>query len=97
MQVITTYEPYSEEPEYIEANRDLLNTLPMDGVSRVLDLACGTGLLTDQLFQIKQGITVNGVDLSRESLDIGRRKFREKGLLVETQDELDRAYDEKPH
>lgn len=91
MQVISTYEPYAEEPEYIEANRALLDTLPMDGVSRVLDLACGTGLLTDQLFQIKPDITVYGVDLSKESLDIGRKNFSKAGLLVETQEELDEA------
>ena len=75
MQVNTTYEPYAQEPEYIEANRALLDTLPIEGVKRVLDLACGTGLLSDQLFQIKPDITVNGVDLSKESLDIGRKDF----------------------
>ena len=91
MQVNTTYEPYAQEPEYIEANRALLDTLPIEGVKRVLDLACGTGLLSDQLFMIKPDITVNGVDLSKESLDIGRKDFTEKGLLVETQEELDKA------
>jgi len=91
MQVNTTYEPYSHEPEYIEANRALLDTLPIDGVKRVLDLACGTGLLSNQLFQIKPDITVNGVDLSKESLDIGRKEFTEKGMLVDSQAELDKA------
>lgn len=91
MQVISTYEPYAEEPEYIEANRALLDTLPMEGVSRVLDLACGTGLLTNQLFQIKPDITVYGVDLSKESLDIGRKNFSKAGLLVESQEQLDAA------
>jgi len=91
MQVNTTYEPYSHEPEYIEANRALLDTLPIDGVKRVLDLACGTGLLSNQLFQIKPDITVNGVDLSKESLDIGRKEFTEKGMLVDSQEELDKA------
>jgi ubiquinone/menaquinone biosynthesis C-methylase UbiE len=91
MQVNTTYEPYAQEPEYIEANRALLATLPVDSIHRVLDLACGTGLLTDLLLDIKPGLAVNGVDISTESLDIGRRQFREKNLLVETQAELDEA------
>ena len=91
MQVISTYEPYAEEPEYIAANRALLDTLSIEGVNRVLDLACGTGLLTNQLFQIKPDITVYGVDLSKESLDIGRKNFSKAGLLVESQEELDEA------
>lgn len=91
MQVNTTYEPYSQEPEYIDANRDLLLTLPLDSVNRVLDLACGTGLLTDLLLEIKPGLVVNGVDISTESLDIGRKVFREKNLLVDSQEELESA------
>lgn len=91
MHTNTTYEPYSQEPEYIEANRALLATLPLDSVQRVLDLACGTGLLSELLLAIKPGLTIHGVDLSSESLDIGRKRLREKGLLVESRAELDRA------
>jgi ubiquinone/menaquinone biosynthesis C-methylase UbiE len=91
MQVNTTYEPYSQEPEYIGANRDLLLTLPLDSVNRVLDLACGTGLLSDLLFEIKPNLVVNGVDISTESLDIGRKVFREKKLLVQSQEDLENA------
>ncbi|MBT8447840.1 MAG: class I SAM-dependent methyltransferase, partial [Gammaproteobacteria bacterium] len=90
-EVITSYEPYSQEPEYIDANRELLKTLPLEGVRRVLDLACGTSLLTDLLLQIKPGLAINGVDLSAESLEIGRKLLRGKNLLVDTQDELDAA------
>lgn len=91
MEVVTTYEPYAQEPEYIGANRALLETLELGGVRRVLDLACGTGLLTDLLLQLKPDVAVNGIDLSAESLEIGRRQLREKGLLVESQEALDRA------
>lgn len=91
MQVNTTYEPYSQEPEYIDANRDLLATLPLDSLHRVLDLACGTGLLSDLLLEMKPGLAINGVDISTESLDIGRKLFREKQLLVENQKALDKA------
>ncbi|MEM9386828.1 MAG: class I SAM-dependent methyltransferase [Pseudomonadota bacterium] len=91
MEVVTTYEPYAQEPEYIGANKALLETIELGPVKRVLDLACGTGLMTDLLMQLKPGIAVNGIDLSGESLAIGRRQLREKGVLVESQEELDAA------
>jgi len=82
MKVNTTYEPYSQEPEYIEANREMLKTLDLSRVKRVLDLACGTGLMTDLLTQLKPDIAVNGVDISAEQIGIGSRLFKEKGLFV---------------
>jgi ubiquinone/menaquinone biosynthesis C-methylase UbiE len=91
MEVVTTYEPYAQEPEYIGANKALLETLDLSKVHRVLDLACGTGLMTDLLLQLKPDVAVNGIDLSSESLEIGRRQLREKGLLAESQEELDKA------
>jgi ubiquinone/menaquinone biosynthesis C-methylase UbiE len=91
MKVNTTYEPYSQEPEYIETNKDLLATLTLDSVHTVLDLACGTGLLTDLLLGFKPNLVVYGVDLSAESLGIARKVFRQKGLLVETEAEIDAA------
>lgn len=91
MKVNTTYEPYSQEPEYIETNKDLLGTIPLDSVRTVLDLACGTGLLTDLLLGLKGDLIVYGVDLSAESLDIARRLFRQKGLLAETEAEMEEA------
>jgi ubiquinone/menaquinone biosynthesis C-methylase UbiE len=83
MKVNTTYEPYSQEPEYIEANRLLLQQLQLERVHKVLDLACGTGLLTDLLLQMKPGLDVTGIDLSAESLGIARAMFREQGVLIE--------------
>jgi len=82
MQVNTTYEPYSQEPEYIETNRALLATLNLDTVHRVVDLACGTGLLSDLLLQIKPTLAIYGTDISPESLVIGRRLFQEQGVLA---------------
>ncbi len=95
MEVVTTYEPYAQEPEYIGANKALLETLPVDTVHRVLDLACGTGLMSDLLMQIRgdNSVIVNGIDLSDESLEIGRRQFREKGLLAESEEQLVAAAD----
>lgn len=83
MEVITSYEPYSQQPEYIQGNRDFLENLSLGKFVRVLDLACGTGTLTEILFEIQPNIQVIGIDISKESLDIGRKNFRERGLLVE--------------
>jgi ubiquinone/menaquinone biosynthesis C-methylase UbiE len=92
MEVVTNYEPYSQEPEYIGANKALMETFDLRSVRRVIDLACGTGLLSDLLLQMKPDLVINGVDISNESLEIGRRLFREKGLLAETDAELEAAF-----
>ena len=82
----TTYEPFSDRPEYKKVNHDFLSSiLSFDQLSekpfRVLDLACGTGTLDDILFDILPNARIIGVDISRESLDIGREKYSRLGLL----------------
>jgi ubiquinone/menaquinone biosynthesis C-methylase UbiE len=91
MQVNTTYEPFSQQAEYIETNREFLKTLPLGTVTRALDLACGTGTLTEILFEIQPKVGVIGIDISSESLNIGRDIFRKRGLLVEDQAALESA------
>lgn len=90
-QVNTTYEPYSQEPEYIETNRELLKKISLGSVCKVLDLACGTGLLTDLILELKPDLAVYGIDISRESLEIGRRKLQHKGLLASDRASWERA------
>lgn len=83
MPVITSYEPFSQDPEYIEANREFLRTLPINSVRRVLDLACGTGTLSELLLELQPLVGIVGVDISRESVEIAREFFLQKKLLVE--------------
>jgi ubiquinone/menaquinone biosynthesis C-methylase UbiE len=83
IQVNTTYEPYSQEPEYINTNRALIQAIDLTGVTRVADLACGTGLLSELLIERRPDIRICGVDLSEEQIGIAQRHFRENGLLVE--------------
>jgi ubiquinone/menaquinone biosynthesis C-methylase UbiE len=47
----TSYEAFAQEPDYIAVNRALIDMLPLCGSMRVLDLACGTGLLGALLSQ----------------------------------------------
>jgi ubiquinone/menaquinone biosynthesis C-methylase UbiE len=91
MTVNFTYEPYSQQAEYLDANRQLLKTLPLDSVSQVLDVACGTGILSSLLFELKPQVSIIGVDISSESLNIGRQKFTQQGLLAEDIEALKQA------
>lgn len=83
MKVITSYEPFSQQPEYIEANREFLQSLPLDSVKRVLDLACGTGTLSELLLELQPLVGIVGLDISKESLEIARELFLNKQLLVQ--------------
>lgn len=91
MPVITSYEPFSLQPEYLEANREFLHSLPLENVSQVLDLACGTGTLSELLLEIKPEVGIVGIDISTESLEIARELFKEKKMLVQDHDALNSA------
>jgi len=92
----TSYEPFSREPQYINANRDLIQTLPIDKTTRIVDLACGTstmtGLMLEKIYgdgNYKSGSEdaanpqrIIGMDLSRESLLHGQQFLAGKGYLV---------------
>jgi SAM-dependent methyltransferase len=84
----TSYEPFSREPEYIGANRAFIAGLELDRVRQVLDLACGTLTMTDLLLdrlverEDQHGgeqARIFGLDLSRESLTLGRRFLADTG------------------
>jgi len=81
IKVNMTYEPYSKEPEYIEANREFLREIDLEPLGRVLDLACGTGTITDLLLESTGKIDIIGVDLSRESLLIAQEHFQQAGII----------------
>ncbi len=75
-QVNMTYEPFAKEPEYIEANRAFVRYMALDGVDRLLDLACGIGTMSELLYERRPGLDIVGLDLSRESLAIALDSFR---------------------
>lgn len=67
----TSYEPFSREPEYIELNRGFIRGLALDRGLSILDLACGTCVLTQLILEeIGEPTAVIGLDLSRQSLEI---------------------------
>lgn len=80
--VNTTYEPFSLEPEYIEANREFIRLRPLFKVERFLDLACGTGTVSELLAQASPKAHLNGVDYDPVQIELASRKFRALGHEV---------------
>ena len=42
--VDTSYETYADDPIYVSVNQALVDTIGLQDIERVADLACGTGL-----------------------------------------------------
>jgi ubiquinone/menaquinone biosynthesis C-methylase UbiE len=91
MTVNTTYEPYSQEREYIDTNRAFIDTIDLGQVSRVADLACGTCLLSSLLLDRKPDLAIFAADISEEQLEIAKRGFDAKGVRVVGPDGFQRA------
>lgn len=81
IEVNMTYEPFAKEPEYIQANKDFIQTLDFDGVGLMIDIACGIGTMTDLILEVYPKILgVVGIDISRESLFLAKNHFKEEGM-----------------
>lgn len=65
-----------DDPRTIEL---FLNLLPMRPGELVLDLACGTGVLTPYL--LKRDVHIYGLDLSSKMIEVAKSKFQENGDL----------------
>lgn len=90
-----SYEPFSREPEYLELNRQFIHSLPLEGRHRILDLACGTGTLTELILEAVRpalsakgsngndtmGLKIIGLDLSRQSLRVAQTQLAEMSLM----------------
>lgn len=81
--VNTTYEPFSREPEYIQGNREFIRELPLRAGQRVLDVACGTGAVTECILEVQPDLAIYGIDLSRESLSLGQQDFFASGFSLQ--------------
>jgi len=75
----TSYEPFSDRPEYLELNRGFIADLELEGANTFLDLACGTGNLSAEIFKRSPEAEVIGVDICRESLYIARKRAGGRG------------------
>lgn len=95
--VSTTYEPFSKEPEYIECNRGFVSRLPKRKIERFLDLACGTGLVSELLLQQHPQAHLNGIDYDPVQIDLATKHWNSLGFTVRRGYELNNDYvDGKP-
>jgi ubiquinone/menaquinone biosynthesis C-methylase UbiE len=83
----TSYEPFSREPEYLDVNRQFIESLHLSPGQNILDLACGTGTITslileetdnqvdgrDPICTSGEVYTILGLDVCEQSLVLARR------------------------
>lgn len=77
--VDTTYESYAQDNHYVEVNRQLVQEIDLDGVSRVADLACGTGLLSGMLLERKPDLAICGIDLDPVQIQLSTATLTDAG------------------
>jgi ubiquinone/menaquinone biosynthesis C-methylase UbiE len=82
----TTYAPFARDPAYVDGNRRFVARLPLTPGALVVDIACGTGAISSAMLERQPSLTILGLDLSRESLALGRDQFLAAGL--EARDDL---------
>lgn len=80
--VNTTYEPFSHEPEYIDANQAFIEQQSLKNVSRFLDLACGTGTISELLLSRAPEAHLNGIDYDPVQVQLSTERFRKLGYEV---------------
>src|SRR5678816_3001286 len=68
--VNTTYEPFSLEPAYIDANRAFVQQGGLQGRARLLDLACGTGTVSELVLECAPDAHLNGLDLDPQQVEL---------------------------
>ena len=82
--VRATYEPFSNEPIYVEANRGFVERQDLSSVRRFLDLACGTGTVSALLLAASPDAHLNGIDLDPRQIALASERFRDLGREVRT-------------
>src|SRR5262245_22198165 len=70
-----TYEPFSRAPEYVQVNREFVQALDLGRCRAVLDLACGTGTVSELMREVSPALALAGLDISEESLVLAREHF----------------------
>jgi ubiquinone/menaquinone biosynthesis C-methylase UbiE len=77
-----TYEPFSKEPEYIEANQAFVDDQDFRSVGRFLDLACGTGLVSGMLLAAQPEAHLHGTDYDPVQIDLAEAHLSSLGHPV---------------
>lgn len=80
----------SRQEETDERISELLNYVKINEGDKVLDIACGTGIIDREL--VKRGAKVTAIDLSDKMIEIAKQKNADLGVDYKVQDFYD--YDE---
>ncbi|MDR0913256.1 MAG: class I SAM-dependent methyltransferase [Methanobrevibacter sp.] len=66
-------------PKYIESIDALINSIPFEENAkiRVLDLGCGTGVITKHIKEIYENSIVTCIDLSEKMIEIAKKNLKE--------------------
>ena len=73
--VYDTFEPILLLGKQAEYDRKIVSVLELSGVSRVLDLGCGTGVLTRTIAdKVKTGGEAVGIDAAAKMIQVARKK-----------------------
>ncbi|HRC72507.1 MAG TPA: class I SAM-dependent methyltransferase [Candidatus Competibacter sp.] len=78
----TTYEAFSTLPQYVEANEKFLGRQPLGHLSRILDLACGNGAVSELLVKAAPQADLNGLDRDPVQIELAIRRFEQLGYRV---------------
>jgi ubiquinone/menaquinone biosynthesis C-methylase UbiE len=81
---VWSYEPFSEQPEYLETNRRFIESLPLSNCQDGLDLACGMGILGEMMVAMNPALRIAGLDLSWETLQLARERLERAGRPRQT-------------
>lgn len=73
-------EKYTENFSFVfNYGNDVAELLDLDNVKSMLDLGCGSGVLTESFF--KKGISVTGLDSSEEMVESARKRYPEINFI----------------
>ncbi|QFS84153.1 Demethylrebeccamycin-D-glucose O-methyltransferase [Roseivivax sp. THAF40] len=78
----TSYETYAEDENYIAVNREMVGSLDLSGITRVADLACGTGLLSRLLIGRKPELAICGIDLDPVQVGLATKGLSADGVTL---------------
>lgn len=77
-----TYDRFSHDPAYVEANRAFVARLPLAQVRRILDLACGTGAVGQLMLAAAPGASLHGIDLDPVQIGLAAANYAGLGYEV---------------
>lgn len=78
----TTYERFSHDPAYVEANAAFVARLPLGPVKRILDLAGGTGAVGQLMLAAAPGASLQAIDLDPVQIGLAAENYAQLGYEV---------------